>query len=163
MKLSITKTTPRLFVLAVFLIAAISVTGQNADFSGKWKLNTSKSKLNAEFSMAPKQVNIAQNNNELSLERLLEFQGQSMTVTDKFTLDGAECTNEGFQGSKKKSVVTWSDDKKSLIIKTKFPMQDGGEINITETLKLDGTSLSMESAASSDWGDMSETHVFDKL
>ena len=42
-------------------------------------------------------------------------------------------------------------------------MQDCGEINITETLKLDGASLSMVSAASTEWGDMSETHVFDKL
>ncbi len=113
--------------------------------------------------MAPKQVNIIQSGNNLSLERILEFQGQSMTITDKFTLDGAECINEGFQGSKKKSVVNWAEDKKSIVIKTKFPMQDGGEINITETLKIDGTSLSMVSAASSDWGDMSETHIFDKL
>lgn len=163
MKLSVSKTFAAFFMLFVFAIATISATGQNADFSGNWKLNTEKSTLNAEFSMAPKQVNITQNNNDLSLERLLEFQGQSMTVTDKFTLDGKECINEGFQGSKKKSVVTWSDDKKSLIIKTKFPIQDGGEINITETLKMDGANFSMVSAASSDWGDMSETHVFDKL
>jgi hypothetical protein len=163
MKLSVTKSFTAIFILFIFAIATMSANGQNTDFSGKWKLNTEKSKLNAEFSMAPKQVNITQNTNDLSLERLLEFQGQSMMTTDKFTLDGKECINDGFQGSKKKSVVTWSDDKKSLIIKTKFPMQDGGEINITETLKLNGTSLSMVSAASSDWGDMSETHVFDKL
>jgi len=163
MKLSVDKSFTTIFMLFVFAIATISATGQNADFSGKWKLNTAKSKLNAEFSMAPKQVNITHNNNDLSLERLLEFQGQSMTTNDKFTLDGKECINDGFQGSKKKSVVTWSDDKKSLIIKTKFPLQDGGEINITETIKLDGANLSMVSSASSEWGEMSETHVFDKL
>jgi hypothetical protein len=73
MKLSVSKTFATFLMLFVFAIATISATGQNADFSGKWKLNTEKSKLNAEFSMAPKQVNITQNTNDLSLERLLEF------------------------------------------------------------------------------------------
>lgn len=163
MKPSYFKTITSILVFIAFSFAILPVNAQNINFSGNWKLNPSKSKLNAEFSMAPKQVNIIQSGNNLSLERILEFQGQSMTITDKFTLDGAECINEGFQGSKKKSVVNWAEDKKSIVIKTKFPMQDGGEINITETLKIDGTSLSMVSAASSDWGDMSETHIFDKL
>ena len=153
--------------MTISLLLVCMVTGtllaQNSDFSGKWKLNTSRSQLNQEFSMAPKQLNVEQKENMLNLERFVEFQGQSMTISDKFTLDGNECVNEGFQGSKKKSVVSWSDDKKSLIIKTKFPMQDGGEISITETLKLDGGSLTMVSNVSSDWGDMSETHVFDKM
>ncbi|MFZ5429939.1 MAG: hypothetical protein ACOZDD_06885 [Bacteroidota bacterium] len=152
-------------IIALFLAVLLTGTafGQNPDFSGKWKLNTAKSKLNPEFSMAPKQLNVEHKGNNLSLERMVEFQGQSMTISDKFTLDGKECINEGFQGSKKKSVVSWSEDKKSMIIKTKFPMQDGGEISITETIKLDSGTLNMVSAVSSDWGDMSETHVFDKM
>lgn len=149
------------FVLAFMFTG--SVFGQTPDFSGKWKLNKDKSKLNQEFSMAPRQLNVEQKGNNLSIERMVEFQGQSMTISDKFTLDGKECINEGFQGSKKKSVVSWSEDKKSMIIKTKFPMQDGGEISITETLKLDSGTLNMVSAVSSDWGDMSETHIFDKM
>lgn len=147
----------------LFFLTTGNLLAQNSDFSGKWKLNPTRSQLNQEFSMAPKQLNVEHKENTLNLERMVEFQGQSMTISDKFTLDGNECINEGFQGSKKKSVVTWSEDKTSLIIKTKFPMQDGGEISITETLKMDGASLTMVSAVSSDWGDMTETHVFDKM
>jgi hypothetical protein len=153
----------RILTVLLACFVTFSVYGQNPDFSGKWKLNAGKSKLNAEFSMAPKQLNVDQKDNSLLLERLVEFQGQSMTIKDSFTLDGNECINEGFQGSKKKSVVSWSDDKMSMIIKTSLPMQDGGEISITETMKLEGASLTMISSVSSDWGDMSETHIFDKL
>jgi len=70
--------------------------------------------------------------------------------------------DEGFQGTKKKSTASWSDDKKTLTIKSSLDMGDGGMVKTTETLTLEAGILTMVSAASSDWGDFSETQVFEK-
>lgn len=148
-----------------FLFAALiaaSATGQTPDFSGSWKLNTGKSKLGDQFSMAPYAIIIKQQGNDLSVEKHSSFQDQEFTTNDKFTLDGKECMNTGFMDSQKKSTALWSDDKTSLKIVSKMQMGDGGEITITEIYKMDGSNLILESTASSSFGDMSETMVYDK-
>lgn len=148
------------FFLFAALLISIVVSAQ-IDFSGSWKLNTSKSKLNAEFSFAPKEIIVVQKGNDLSVERHSEFQGQEFTINDKFTLDGKECVNAGFMDTEKKSSVTWSDDKKSLTVVSKIPMQ-GETMTINEVYKMNGGSMVIESSASSSYGDVSETQVFDK-
>ncbi|MFO7370656.1 MAG: hypothetical protein R6X09_10335 [Bacteroidales bacterium] len=148
-------------ILASLMISAL-VGAQGIDFSGNWKLNSSKSKLNAEFSMAPKSINIARDGNTLSVVKHSEFQGQEMVSTDKLTLDGKECTNPGFMDSEKKSTAVWADDKKSLKVVSKIAMGDGNEMVITEIYKLDGGSLVIDSSSSSSFGDMAETMVYDK-
>ena len=148
-------------ILAALTISAL-VGAQGIDLSGNWKLNSSKSKLNAEFSMAPKSINIAQNGDALSVERHSEFQGQEFVNTDKLTLDGKECINPGFMDSQKKSTAVWSDDKKSLKVTSKIEMGDGNEMVITEIYKMDGGSLVIDSSSSSSFGDMAETMVYDK-
>ena len=151
-------------VLFFFLmvLSTASVFGQNTDFSGNWKLNSSKSKLNTEFSMAPKEIIIVYSGNDLNIEKHSSFQDQDFTTKDKLTVDGKECINPGWQDSQKKSTVVLSEDKKSLKITTKFPMNDGGEVLITEIYKMDGTNMVIESSASSSYGDMAESMVYDK-
>jgi hypothetical protein len=143
--------------------ATLAITAQVPDFSGSWKLNTEKSKLNAEFSMAPLELKIAQKGNELTVERHSEFQGEAVTMTDKFTLDGKECVNSGYMDTQKKSTAAWSEDKKSLKITTRIVMDDGNEINISEVYKLDAVNLVIDSNSSSSWGDTVETHFYDKM
>jgi hypothetical protein len=150
------------FILLVFCVT-LSIAAQGPDFSGNWKLNTEKSKLNAEFSMAPLELKIAQKGNELTVERHSEFQGEAVTMTDKFTLDGKECVNTGFMDTQKKSTAAWAEDKKSLKITSKVVMDDGNEINISEVYKLDAGNLVIDSNSSSSWGDVAETHVYDKI
>ena len=150
---------------AFFLIPAILfsvVLSAQVDLSGSWKLNTSKSKLGDQFSMAPKEIIVAQNGNEMSVERHSEWQGQEFTINDKFTLDGKECINPGMMDTKKKSTAVWDADKKSLKISSKIPMQDGGEFSLTEVYKIDGSNMIIEMSASSSFGDMAETQVYDK-
>lgn len=150
---------------ALFLIPAILfsvVLSAQVDLSGSWKLNTSKSKLGDQFSMAPKEIIVAQNGNEMSVERHSEWQGQEFTINDKFTLDGKECINPGMMDTKKKSTAVWDADKKSLKISSKIPMQDGGEFSLTEVYKIDGSNMIIEMSASSSFGDMAETQVYDK-
>lgn len=148
-------------LLAVLFISALG-SAQGVDFSGNWKLNSSKSKLGDQFSMAPKEIIVVQKGNDLSLEKHSEFQDQQFTINDKFTLDGKECINDGWMDSKKKSTAVWSADKKSLKISSKIAMQDGGEMTISETYTLNGGNMVIEMSASSSYGDMSETQVYDK-
>ncbi|MEI8113842.1 MAG: hypothetical protein WCI54_09430 [Bacteroidia bacterium] len=149
------------FLLATLLVSVI-VSAQATDFSGNWKLNSSKSKLNAQFSMAPKDMIAVQSGNDLNVERHSSFQGTDFTIKDKFTLDGIECTNPGWQDSQKKSTAVWSDDKNSLKITTKFPMGDNGEMIIVEVFKMETVNLVVETSASSSFGEVAETLVFDK-
>ncbi len=149
-------------VLLAVLFISVLVSAQDVDFSGNWTLNSSKSKLGDQFSMAPKEIIVVQKGNDLSLEKHSEFQDQQFTINDKFTLDGKECINDGWMDSKKKSTAVWSADKKSLKISSKIAMQDGGEMTISETYTLNGGNMVIEMSASSSYGDMSETQVYDK-
>ena len=147
--------------ISTLLLSAV-VSAQGADFSGNWKLNTSRSRLGQEFSMAPKTIIVTQKGNELNVEKHSSFQDQEFTINDKFTLDGKECINPGWQDSQKKSTAVWSDDKKSLKITTKMTIGDGGELTIVEVYKMDGANMVIESASSSSYGDLAETMVYDK-
>jgi len=149
------------FILASLLVSTF-VSAQTPDFSGSWKLNKEKSKLNEQFSMAPKDVIVAQTGNDFKLEKHSSFQGNDFTINDKFTLDGKECVNPGWQDAQKKSIAIWADDKLSLKITTKFPMGDNGEMTIIEVYKMEGGNLVVQTNASSSFGDVAETLVFDK-
>lgn len=149
-----------LFLLAAIMFSA-AVMAQTPDFAGSWKLNGEKSKLNAEFSFAPKEIIITQAGNDMTVEKHSSFQDQEFVTTDKLTLDGKECTNAGFQDSQKKSTCNWSDDKASLKIISKIPIGDG-DMTITEVYKMDAGNMIIESIASSSFGDMNETMVYEK-
>jgi len=150
-----------LFLLGTLLISVVA-SAQVIDFSGTWKLNTSKSKLNEQFSMAPKEIIVVQKDNDFNLEKHSSFQDQEFTTKDKLTFDGKECINPGWQDSQKKSVVKIADDKNSLTITTKIPMNDNGEMTLIEVYKMDNGNLVIDSKATSSFGDLAETMVFDK-
>ncbi len=152
----------KLLTVATLLLLAFMVNAQT-NFSGKWKLNKQKSTLNTEFSMAPSEMVVVQNGNEISLEKHANFQGESFIMKEKYTLDGKECVNAGMMDSQKKSVAKFSDDKKVLTIESKIPMQDGAEIAIKEIFTLVDGALVLESSSKSSWGDMNEKMAFDKL
>jgi hypothetical protein len=149
------------FFITAFLMSSV-LSAQGIDFSGTWKLNADKSKLNAEFSFAPKEIVVEQKGNDLKIEKHSSFQDQDFTTTDKLTLDGKECINTGFQDTQKKSTAVWSDDKTSLKISSKLTMGDGGEMTIIEVYKMDGGNLVIESNANSSYGELIETMAYDK-
>lgn len=150
-----------LIIFAALMVSAAAVA-QGLNFNGSWKLNSDKSKLNAEFSLGPKEVIITQSGNDLTVEKHSSFQDQDFVTTDKLTLDGKECINTGFQDTQKKSTCTWSDDKASLKIISKMSIGDGGDMTIIEVYKMDGSNMVIESSASSSYGDLNETMVYDK-
>lgn len=153
----------KIVLLSAAVMISLFAAAQSPDFSGSWKLNSEKSKLGDQFSMAPKEIIIVQNGNDFNVEKHSSFQDQEFTIKDKLTLDGKECINPGWQDSQKKSTSAWSDDKKSLKVTSRISVGDGGEMTITELYKMDGTNLVIESAASSSYGEMSETMVYDKI
>jgi hypothetical protein len=149
-----------LFILTASLLSVASIA-QKTDFNGSWKINNGKSKLNSEFSFAPREVNIHQAGNDITVEKVSSFDNQDFITSDKLTLDGKECTNVGFQDTQKKSTCVWSEDKASLKIVSKLSIGDG-DMAITEIYKIDGSTLVIESLASSSFGDMNETMVYDR-
>ncbi len=152
-------------VLIIFLAVAFTAVtaGQLIDLSGNWELNVSKSKLNNQFSIAPKSCKISQTDSELTLDKKFDFQGQEMTITEKFNLDGSESSNPGIMESVKKSKVEISEDQKSIKITSKVTTNDGGEINSVEQYSIDSDNLTYQiTSSSSIFGEMSETAVYDK-
>jgi len=152
----------KIVYLLAFLLVSLTSVGQVVNFSGTWALNKAKSTLNDQFSMAPGKMILVQNANDFAAEKHVTFQDQEFTTNDKFTLDGNECVNVGWMDSKKKSVCKWSEDSKSLTITSKLPIQDSGEMTIVEIYKIEGDNLKVEVTASSSYGDMAETYLFDK-
>ena len=132
------------------MLIAVSFTlsgfAQKPDFSGTWKLNESKSKLGAEFSMAPGTLIISQDRNTLTSESIADFQGQEFRQKNTYKLDGSESKNEGWQGMELVSIANWIEDGKSVEIKTTVEMMDGGELTITQTFGMDGENLVVENA-----------------
>lgn len=144
-------------------VAMLSMTalGQKVNFSGEWSLNSEKSQLAEQFSMAPGQVEINMDDNAMTEVRQLSFQGENFTTTDKYTLDGKECQNPGWMDMIKKSKASYSEDGKKLTIVTLIPMQEE-EMKITTEYSMKGENLVINSTASSSFGEMSELQVFDK-
>ena len=148
-------------ILLSALLVAMVFTASAADFSGNWKLNKSKSKLGEQFSMAPSILIAAQSGNDLNLEKHISFQDQEMTTKEKYTLDGKESVNPGFQDSQKKSTAVWSGDKNSLTITSKLPMGDN-DMTTVEVYKIVDGNLVIDSKMSSSFGENNETMVFEK-
>lgn len=150
-------------LLLNLLVFGITASAQEVpDFSGTWTLNRAASVLDDQFSIAPGQIKIVQAGNDLFVERHSNFQDREFIVKDKFTLDGKECINPGWADSEKRSTAEWTAGKASLMITTKIPMGDNGEMTVVETFRLKNKQLVIETKASSTFGDRAETLVFDK-
>lgn len=125
---------------------AINAQGSKANFSGKWVLNTGKSDMGQPPQGQPStgggqrmggfgggDFTATQESNLLTVERTRTGQdGQQMTITSKYTLDGKESINTTQRGESK-STATWSADGKVLTIVT------------TRTFERDGQTMEMKS------------------
>jgi hypothetical protein len=150
-----------LYVLA-FSVFALLAKGEGIDFSGTWKINSEKSTLFEQYSLAPSQLILIQTADSLIVEKHGNFQGQDYVTKDKYSLDGKECTNLGWMNSKKTSTAVWSEDGKILTISSKMPAPDGGDATMKEVYQMVETSLKVELSAASSMGEMAETYLLDK-
>ena len=149
------------FVIAFAIISSTSF-GQKVNFSGTWKLNTAKSELGDQFSLAPDNMVLKHTKKSLELEKSGSMQGEDYTLSDVYTLDGDKCENPGWMDQVKTSTATYDKKTKVLTINSTIPLDDGGEVDLVEELVMDGENLVLESSASTDYGDLMERFVFDK-
>jgi hypothetical protein len=164
------RTARPLILVGLLILFFVQVSAQNGtvNFSGTWALNESKSKFgDGPFRMAASTLIVKQDGNNLSVERTMNGpDGQEMKMTAKYTLDGKECENSGMMDMKTKSTVTWSADKKSIIVasSTLFSMNgDNMEMKSSESWKLEGDkTLRIDAVNGTPDGDMKTSAVYDK-
>jgi hypothetical protein len=162
-----------LFVLALIMVGLV-VNAQvgKTDFSGTWNLNAEKSiqpqgdQGGGGMRMGGGNFVAKQEANLLTIERTRIGQdGQSITTTMKYTLDGKESINTSPRGDSK-SVAKWSSDGKSLTIETSRTMDMNGEsttMKSTEAWTLtDAKTLTIASTRQGPNGEVKTTMVYDK-
>jgi hypothetical protein len=159
-----------LLLTFVFLFSIVSAFSQasKTDYTGKWTLNESKSKLGeGPGRRAASQMVITQDANILTNEKTsTRPTGETMTSTEKYNLDGTESDNSSTNRTKK-STASWTTDMKQLIIKSVTVFERDGntmEMKSVEIYKLgsDGLSLVIDAATSSERGDFQTTLYYDK-
>jgi hypothetical protein len=156
--------------LMLVLISPVMTNAQGGkvNFAGNWVLNAEKStqpqggggRMGGGNFVATQEANL------LTVVRTRTGQdGQSTTMTMKFTLDGKESLNTSPRGDSK-SVATWSGDGKTLNISTSRTMDMNGESRVmksTEAWTLtDANTLTVSSTRDTPNGEVKSTMVYDK-
>jgi len=161
-------------VMIAFIIPA-SASGQaKANFAGTWAYNASKSDqppgggqgggggMRGGFGggdfVAKQEANL------LTVERTRTGQdGQTVTTTMKYTLDGKESVNAGMGGrGESKSTAVWSADGKTLTITTTREFNGNTMTSKEAWTLLSPTSLQITSTSNTPNGEMTMKRVYDK-
>jgi len=174
MKKNFTMRIVSLTVLFAFLCMplALNAQGSKANFAGTWAFNAEKSNLgDAAGGGAPRMGGggnfvATQDANTLTVESTRTNQnGEAVTTTSKYTLDGKVSVNTTARGESK-STATWSADGKSLTIVTTRSFERDGtttEMKTTEVWSLTSpTVLSRVSTMNTPNGERKTTMVYDK-
>ncbi len=157
-----------LLVVALFSVTTSGLFAQT-NFAGSWGFNESKSNFgDSQFRFAATSMVVTQDANTLAVESVMPGRdGEEMKTSARYTLDGKVSENPMFNTTRK-STVTWSADKSSLVIASTMTLDMGGEtreMKSTETWKLSdgGKLLSIESVRPGrDGGEMRTTAAYDK-
>jgi hypothetical protein len=160
-------------VLFAFLCMPMTITaqGSKANFAGTWAFNAEKSNLGdaPQGGGGPRMggdFTATQEANLLTVVRTRTGQdGQPVTTTSKYTLDGKVSVNTTGRGESK-STATWSADSKSLTIVTTSTFERDGqttEMKSTQVWSLTSpTALSIVTTATTPNGERKTTMVYDK-
>ena len=159
-------------IMIVFIAPAITnAQAGKANFTGNWVQNAEKSTQPPQGGQGGGQrmgggnFVVKQEANLMTVERTRTGQdGQPMTTTMKYTLDGKESINTTQRGESK-SVAKWSADGKSLTVVTTSTFDRNGEITTmtsTAVWSLDGASLKViTSSTAPDGTERVMTNVYD--
>jgi len=156
-------------VFTILLLISGLTAGENeVSFSGEWTFSEEKSKLDEMGKrFLPTALQIEQKGNDLSIKKTFtrEYEDDWVTTQD-ITLDGKECQSE-FWNSPRVTTANWTEDKKSLKIKTKIKFERDGNtselmINEVWTLKDNNTILSIDHQSESNFGERKLTLIFEK-
>ena len=167
-RLSLLATSAFTFLFLLYASAIFAQTG-SVNFSGTWAFNESKSTPSeGGFRMGPSLMVITLDGNNLSYESTRKNQdGEDVKSTSKFTLDGKECVNTVFGTNTRKSIVTWSADKKTLSFAHTMNFEREGqttEFKSSETWKINDAdkTLAIETTMNFQGEERKITNVYDK-
>lgn len=139
----------------------------NSDFTGKWVLNEEKSTMGERMFFASAELVVKQDAGTISIDRTRTGRdGEMRTSNEKLNMDGSKNVSTRENGSTT-TVATWSEDGKSLNLKSEIEFNRQGEtftMSRSEVWTLDpgGKVLTIESTSSSSRGENSVTLVYDK-
>ena len=151
--------------LAVFLVVSFVAFAQDgkANFSGKWSLNNDKTLYEGHRTSAQRQLNIRQEGNDLTIDRISQGRSGEEIISEKFTLDG-KVKDSVISGKPTKSAVSWSTDGKKMTISYMILFAQDDIRTTIEIWQLseDGRSLSVNYSSQSAKGTRNATYVYDK-
>ena len=156
----------------VFLAGTVALNAakKSTDFSGTWVLNTEKSELGDQSSgrrggMPAAKLVVTQKGNDLSVESFRKDQdGNEISMTSKYTLDGKECRN-GDENRKSVSTAAWSADGMLLTISSDVTMSRNGQeftSKVVEKWSLGDGMLTVDGTRTSQRGERTTKAVYNK-
>jgi len=153
-------------IINIAMPAVVSAQAGKVNFSGNWTLNEGKSTLGDSPRMGGGDFTASQEANLLTVERTFTNRdGQSMTNTSKYTLDGKESINTTQRGESK-SVASWSADGKTLTITTSRTFNMNGESRTMKSIEVwtmsDPKTITIKSSVFAPNGTREMTMVYDK-
>lgn len=161
------KSTVFVTAAAFAAICSAHTVRENANFSGDWTLNATKSDLGEMAGRVPTKLKVTQAADAITTERTSTFNGEERKTTEKITLDGKESENVVFGTAKKKSTAKWGADGQALDVTSTIAFERDGqttEIKGTENWKLSdgGKTLTIESTSVSTRGSFKAKAVYEK-
>lgn len=160
------------FLLLVLTPALISTlaNAQQANFSGIWKLDETKSDMGQFAAIVPLKVIAEQKTDSLLITKTNKtFDGSAeVDMTETISYDGKAVENTIQPGNSKRTAASkWSEDGKTLTITYTIKMEFNGEaldIKGTEvwTMDTEGKTLSLANTSSSSFGENSFKGVYQK-
>ena len=153
-------------VFCLFMPVITGAQTAKVNFSGTWVLNEGKSNPGDNPRMGGGNFISVQEGNLMSVERTrTNRDGETVTTTMKYTLDGKESINSSQRGDSK-SVAVWSADGKTLTISTARTFEMNGETVNMKTVEVwtltDAGIITIQSTSSTPNGERKMTMVYDK-
>jgi len=158
-------------VIAAFLMPSAVNAQAKANFSGNWVFNASKSDQPQGGQGGGQRGGFGggdfvakQDASTLTVERTRTTQdGQTVTTTMKYNLDGKESVNTGVGGrGESKSVATWSADGKTLTIVTTRTFNDRTMTTKEVWTLTTPTQLTITTTMQTPNGEVTMKRVYDK-
>jgi hypothetical protein len=138
-----------LFVSAFLLVFAATAAAADAtpDFSGTWKLDTTRGENLGMMASLQQVVVVTQSKSTLTLKESTDFQGQKSSREVHFDLSGAAVKNPGSMGGEAETSAKWADG--NLVVTWTTDGAVAGTKNVrteTRSLSADGRTMTVVSA-----------------
>jgi hypothetical protein len=157
-------------VLAFLIPVTTNAQAGKANFAGTWAFNESKSDMGGGGGggrgFGGGDMVVKQDGNNMSVDRTrTNRDGDAVTTTEKYTLDGKETVNSTGRGESK-SVAKWSADGKSLSVTTTRSFDMNGETREMKSTAVwslsDAKTLTVTTTMNTQNGEMTRKMVYDK-